>query len=257
MPSLSRTELVGPASEDRSDLVRLPKLRLHSEEELLLGSGDQLLGAVLVLVRSRLVLPALLGPAALLQTDLSLSGLQDLLSLCLPLKHLDKKQLLVNSGHVPGLWTNQTLIWTTRTSPMLLRTLGSHSGDEALLVLLEAGQSRTHVQQRGHALPRAARQQASTVLNPQAVEDVLAHLRTGPTGEDISFDDGGDKTVLTGTSPTLMLRVGSLCLSRMSQTSRTPSVFTVKKTAGLTGLQQASISRDVWYLNHQQVRLEL
>lgn len=193
LPSLSRTELVGPASEDRSDLVRLPKLRLHGEEELLLGSGDQLLGAVLVLVRSRLVLPALLGPAALLQTDLSLSGLQDLLSLRLPLKHLDRKQLLVNSGHVPGRWMKQTLIWTTRTSLMLLRTLGSHSGDEALLVLLEAGQSRTHVQQRGHALPRATRQQASTVLNPQAVEDVLAHLRTGPAGEDTSFDDGGDR----------------------------------------------------------------
>lgn len=55
----------------------------------------------------------------------------------------------------------------------------------------------------------------------------------------------------------MMLSVGWFCLNRMSQMSRTPSVFTVKKTAGLTGLQQASISRDVWYLTQEQVRLEL
>lgn len=47
---------------------------------------------------------------------------------------------------------------------------------------------------------------------------------------------------------TLRLSVGSFCLNKMSQTSSTPSIFTVKKTEGLTGLQQASIRYDIWYL---------
>lgn len=34
----------------------------------------------------------------------------------------------------------------------------------------------------------------------------------------------------------------------MSHTSNTPSVLTVKKTEGLTGLQQPSIRYDIWYL---------
>lgn len=44
---------------------------------------------------------------------------------------------------------------------------------------------------------------------------------------------------------TLRLSVGSFCLNRMSQTSRTPSIFTVKKTEGRTGLQQASLRYDI------------
>lgn len=64
-------------------------------------------------------------------------------------------------------------------------------------------------------------------------------------------------TGLLESSETFMLSVGSFCLNRMSQTSRTPSVFTVKKTDGLTGLQQASIRYDVWYLQQQPVCLKL
>lgn len=64
-------------------------------------------------------------------------------------------------------------------------------------------------------------------------------------------------TGLLESSGTFMLSVGSFCLNRMSQTSRTPSAFTVKNTDGLTGLQQASIRYDVWYLQQQPGRLKL
>lgn len=47
---------------------------------------------------------------------------------------------------------------------------------------------------------------------------------------------------------TLTLRVGSFCLNKMSQMSSTPSIFTVKKSEGLTGLQQASVKYAVWCL---------
>ena len=66
---------------------------------------------------------------------------------------------------------------------------------------------------------------------------------------DIYFFYGGDES-------TLRLSVGSFCLKRMSQTSRTPSIFTVKKTEGLTGLQQASVRNDIWYLRKQNWMLK-
>lgn len=84
------SQLFGLGSKERSDLVCLAQLHLHCAEEFPLGSGHQLFGA---LVLHRFLLSALLGAAPLLQADLSLSGLQDLLSLRLPLKHLDKNQL--------------------------------------------------------------------------------------------------------------------------------------------------------------------
>ena len=57
----------------------------------------------------------------------------------------------------------------------------------------------------------------------------------------------------------MRLSVGSFCLNRMSHTSSTPSIFTVKKTDGLTGLQQASVRYDIWYLKYktQEVVREL
>jgi len=80
-------------------LLLLPplKLRLHRLEELGLGAGDHLLGALLavraggVSVSARgggVLLLALLRAAALLQTQLPLARLQDLLPLGFPLKHL-------------------------------------------------------------------------------------------------------------------------------------------------------------------------
>ncbi len=54
----------------------------------------------------------------------------------------------------------------------------SHSSQETLLILLEGGQSRAYLQQRGHTLCRAARQQMPVFLNPKAVQGLVTHLWT-------------------------------------------------------------------------------
>lgn len=80
------------------DLVRTvlpvppPPLRLHRAVEVLLGSEDQLI-RILPVVPSPVLLSALLGPAPLLQADLSLPSLQDLLSLRLAFEHLQRASL--------------------------------------------------------------------------------------------------------------------------------------------------------------------
>ncbi|PWA33378.1 hypothetical protein CCH79_00014078 [Gambusia affinis] len=56
--------------------------------EVALNLGEDLLGVVVSVLPPRLVVFALFGATSLLQTDLPLTGLQDLLSLCLSLKHL-------------------------------------------------------------------------------------------------------------------------------------------------------------------------
>lgn len=65
-----------------------PQLRLHHAVEVLLSSVDELIRTLLPDLPPTVVLPALLRPTPLLQPDLSLSSLQDLLSLRLALKRL-------------------------------------------------------------------------------------------------------------------------------------------------------------------------
>lgn len=65
-----------------------PQFRLHHAVEFLLSSVDELIRTLLPVLPPTIVLPALLRPTPLLQTDLSLSSLQDLLSLRLALKRL-------------------------------------------------------------------------------------------------------------------------------------------------------------------------
>jgi len=55
---------------------------------VVLGSGYQLVWTLVSVIPSPVLVPALLGAAPLLETDLSLPGLQDLFSLGLSLKHL-------------------------------------------------------------------------------------------------------------------------------------------------------------------------
>lgn len=73
--------------------VSPPPLCLHQAVEVLLGSEDQLI-RILPVLPSPILLSALLGPAPLLQADLSLSSLQDLLSLRLAFKHLRRQSLI-------------------------------------------------------------------------------------------------------------------------------------------------------------------
>lgn len=65
-----------------------PQLHLHHAVEVFLGPGDAAIGTVVSIVSSGVLLSALLRSTPLLQTDFSLSSLQDLLSFRLSLKHL-------------------------------------------------------------------------------------------------------------------------------------------------------------------------
>ena len=49
---------------------------------------------------------------------------------------------------------------------------------------------------------------------------------------------------------TCSVSVGLSCLKRMSQTFRVPVILVVKKTAGLLGLQQPSVSGVLLYVVH-------
>ncbi|TNN36751.1 hypothetical protein EYF80_053088 [Liparis tanakae] len=115
------------------------------------------------------------------------------------------------------------------------RSRRPHRSQQALLVLLEGGQSGTDLQQRDSALLRAARHQPPVVLQAEAVQGLVTDLKTTRTLRSSTCCQGNN-TKLTKTSRT----VEGLVL-RMSQTSNMPSIFTVKKTEGRTGLQQASV----------------
>lgn len=68
-----------------------------------------------------------------------------------------------------------------------LRSAGvPHSSQEALLVLLEGRQAGADLQQRGSAPLRAARQQTAVLLNPEAVQGLVTHLRTTADEQNIS-----------------------------------------------------------------------
>ena len=49
------------------------------------------------------------------------------------------------------------------------------------------------------------------------------------------------------------MSVGLLCLNTRSHTSMVPEVEEVKNTAGLVGLQQASVSGDILYLLQKKI----
>lgn len=81
-------------------LPPLLQLRLHHAEEVFLSSDDQLIGTLLSLLPTSLLVSTLLRSTPFLQTHLSLSSLQDLLSLRLALKHLQPTVVWIINGQL-------------------------------------------------------------------------------------------------------------------------------------------------------------
>lgn len=85
------------------------------------------------------------------------------------------------------LVTNDVL-WTDLVCPADVEKVSvsecvclSHGGQETLLIPLDGGQSTADLQQRGSAQLRAARHQTPVILNPQAVQGLVAYLVTMTT----------------------------------------------------------------------------